>query len=192
VRALISGLSLLEEWLAARQEIANKVPGTRLSGRWYRPEIPLNAITEHARLVLLGDPGSGKSTVLRYLVVWLAETLLAGNAAEKPVPLFCPLGRVAQRLSADPESDLETLIDVLLQPIIGAAGLRAELRAPMLAAWRTGSVLLCLDGLDEVSGILEPTRLGLRSRRERIAEAIRQLARQLGRAHCRHLPDEAL
>ncbi len=146
--------------------------------------------------MLLGGPGSGKSTLLRYLAVSIAEALLRGRDPAKPLPIpfFCPLGPVARRLSNDPEGDLEALIDALLRPVLGPADLRAGLRDSVLLAWRKGGALICLDGLDEVPGTLEATTQGRRSRRERIAEAIRRLDRQLDRSRlvvtCRTRPYE--
>jgi formylglycine-generating enzyme required for sulfatase activity len=155
-----------------------------------RLELVTEAIHTTSRLVLLGAPGSGKSTVLRYLVVMLAEAVLNGQTAlpevcgwddldRLPIPLFVQLGQIARHLGDDPEHDLETLLTALLKPV-EAAGLREGIRATLLSAWRTGGVLLCLDGLDEVSGVPTTTRQGQRSPRERIAEAIRQLAIQIG------------
>src|SRR5262249_27119095 len=157
--------------------------------------LPIHAVASLRRLVLLGSPGSGKSTVLRHLVVQLAEALLAGRDPDKsplPVPFFGQLGLVAQQLGANPARDLDTLIDMLVQPVVGAAGLRASLRETIFQAWRRGGALLCLDGLDEVAGVA--TAPGAPSHRERIAEAIRRLAIQIGRSRivvtCRTRPYE--
>ena len=183
-------------WQRVQRDVQHRRLSSPLRGHWYRPEQPLNAIESNLRLVLLGNPGSGKSTVLRYLAVWIAEALLRGRDPQKPLPIpfFCPLGPVAQHLSNDPADDLGVLIDALLRPVLGPAGLRAGLRESVLLAWRKGGALLCLDGLDEVPGTLEGSTQGLRSRRERVAEAIRQLQRQLDRSRlvvtCRTRPYE--
>jgi len=198
---LLAGVPLAEEWAGLRRQVA--ATDARLTGHWYRPELAVAAAATQPRLVLLGGPGSGKSTVLRYLVVALAETLLAGRPAADvpgwqdmtslPIPLFCQLGRVAQRLGDDPDADLDTLIAALLAPI-EQGRMRAGLAPAILRAWRGGGALLCLDGLDEVGATPEPTQHGLRSRRERLAAAIRSLADQVGRARivvtCRTRPYE--
>jgi len=194
--AWITGRAPDQVWEAARRDLEGVQAPQTLSGHWYRPEQPLDAIRACPRLVLLGGPGSGKSTLLRYLAVSIAEALLRGRDPAKPLPIpfFCPLGPVAGRLSNDPEGDLEALIDALLRPVLGPAGLRAGLRDSVLLAWRKGGALICLDGLDEVPGALEATTQGRRSRRERIAEAIRRLDRQLDRSRlvvtCRTRPYE--
>ncbi len=191
----LSAEPLAAQWAALRRAV-EAAPDRPLSGHWYRPELPINAIGAHRRLVLLGSPGSGKSTALRFLTVWLAEALLVGRDPTKPlpVPFFCQLGRVAQDLGDNPTGDLAALITALMAPVVGAAGLRADLRETIFQAWRRGGALLCLDGLDEVTGVAEPTRAGARSRRERMADAIRQLAAQIGRARivvtCRTKPYE--
>jgi predicted NACHT family NTPase len=56
-----------------------------LSGAWYRPELTIEAAAVEQRVVLLGKPGAGKSTVQRYLVVSLAEALLVGRTADGAV-----------------------------------------------------------------------------------------------------------
>ena len=164
----------------------------RVVGQWYEPELAVEALAAvRSRVVLLGDPGSGKSTVLRYLVVCIAEALLAGMTVGPadlrgwagrplPVPIFCPLGTVAKELDASPHGDLDRLVAAVLRPLYGAGGLREGMRETLLRAWHGGGVLLCFDGLDEVSGTPEPTQEGSLSRRERLAEAIRCLALEVG------------
>src|SRR6185295_11747719 len=71
-----------------------------------RSALAIEAIAHHRRLVLLGEPGSGKSTVLRYLALLLARRL-RGDAVtipgwpddETPIPILCPLGQVAAALA---------------------------------------------------------------------------------------------
>ncbi len=178
-RAWITGRPPDQIWQSVWRDLERIRLSEPLRGRWYRPEQALDALAAHPRLVLLGSPGAGKSTVLRYLAVQTAEELLSGGEKPLPIPFFCPLGLVAQRLSNDPEDDVEVLIDTLLGPALGPAGLRAGLREAVLQAWRRGGALICLDGLDEAPGTPEATTRGRRSRRERIAEAIRRLDRQI-------------
>ncbi len=193
--------SLTLQWERSLRQLRND-PETR-SGTWYRPELAVEAVAMQPRLVLLGGPGSGKSTALRYLILMLAEALLAGssrlelhgwdNVSILPIPLFCQLGQVAKKLGDNPSSDVQTLITALLTPVEGI-GVREDIRATMIHAWRTGSSLLCFDGMDEVSATPEPTSDRRRSRRERVVEAIHQFANQIGPARivvtCRTKPYE--
>jgi len=181
-------------------------PDQCFGGRWYEPELAVEALAApHAQLVLLGDPGSGKSTVLRYLVVSIAEALLSGATTAPadlrgwegkplPVPIFCPLAPIAKNLSDDPGSDLDHLVSAVIYTVTGSSHSREGLRATLLKSWRLGGVLLCFDGLDEVSSTLETTRAGTMSRRERIAVALHQLNQEMGDSRvvvtCRTRPYE--
>lgn len=183
-----------ERWQSARRELSALPETNTMRGRWTAPEDPIKAIAQSPRLVLLGNPGAGKSTLLRFLIVGLAEAILSGRDKPLPVPCFLQLGQVAPQLDNNPGNDLAALINALLTPVIGEAGLRAGLSDKLLSAWRAGGALICLDGLDEVSGVVAQTAQGLLSPRERLAEAIRRLASQLGRTPmvvtCRTRPYE--
>jgi len=164
-----------------------------------RPELAPEAMAEQRRLVLLGAPGSGKSTVLRYLTVLLARHYLDPqqhpppfSANPSPVPLFCPLGLVASALADKQpgESDGAVFWRVLEAQLDGAAGLRAGLGSHLRAALRDGAAILLLDGLDEL-----PASPGLdgRSIRARVSQAIQSAVRELSRSarvvvSCRVLP----
>ncbi|MEI6775651.1 MAG: hypothetical protein WCK70_01995, partial [Chloroflexales bacterium] len=170
--------ALSHVWHEARRTLGGR--GVR-EGQWYRPEGLIVAIGQgqgRPRLVLLGSPGSGKSTGLRHLTVFIATALLSGTKTLR-IPFFCPLGPVAQALGDDPRKDVDTLVEALLRPALGAGGLRAGLRARVQAAIIAGNAFLFFDGLDEVSGVPEPTTGGPRSRRERVADAIRAFAHQV-------------
>jgi formylglycine-generating enzyme required for sulfatase activity/energy-coupling factor transporter ATP-binding protein EcfA2 len=124
----------------------------------FRPQLATEAIRRNQRLVLLGEPGSGKSTVLRYLALLLAlriqgeqVTLPPGwDDSFLPVPLFCPLGTVAELLrSTQPDPD-QALWQAIQQAFDDKQGSRAGLRDHLLDAIRRGGVLLLFDGLDEL------------------------------------------
>jgi formylglycine-generating enzyme required for sulfatase activity len=106
------------------------------------------AAERHRRgLVILGDPGSGKTTHLKRLLIWCldkdkgpASLGLDANL----VPVFLPLRRL---------EDLETTIDRFIEGQIDEqVGLVPGFGKRLLAR---GGLLLLFDGLDEVA---DPTR----------------------------------
>lgn len=113
------------------------------------------ALSRRRQLVLLGGPGSGKSTFLRYLAVALARAGdalpdLPGWQGGALLPIYASLGGFAawareQALKLDGAS----LWRYLLEQSEGLAldGLAAQIKR----AYRAGRVLLLLDGLDEVA-----------------------------------------
>jgi formylglycine-generating enzyme required for sulfatase activity len=128
-----------------------------------KPLSALDAATQFPRLVLLGDPGSGKSTFVRQLASRLAAACL-GETEPLPgwgncqLPLLITLRDLSPRLSSlslDGLSDGEQqqlLADAVHQQwradleLLGAGDLTNRLEE-ILAEW---SVVLILDGLDEV------------------------------------------
>ena len=149
--------------------------------RIVRPELAIDAIRDHRKIVLLGEPGSGKSTVLRWLAVQLALAAqgiavspLAPADATPPIPILLPLGQL-DRLLADPHADpYQVLLQALATELDGGEltpGLSAHLRP----ALRRGGVILLLDGLDELPAI----GAGAQSPRVRAAAGIRTLAQKL-------------
>lgn len=128
--------------------------GERLSG----PQPVLDLLLQNDGLVLLGDPGSGKTTFVKFLLLSLAlgEGEVLGLAARLPV--YLPLAAWARALAAGEALAFEELLARYYQDVHPAVG---ELLARGLAS---GRALLLLDGLDEVHDRGIQTELGRRVR----------------------------
>jgi hypothetical protein len=108
-----------------------------------QPMLELLADPSQRKLVVLGDPGSGKSLLLQYLVLAWAEAgdPLLGDA---PLPLLIELRDYASRRV---KGEVNDLIDYLGR----AESLRWRLDQDALEHWlRHNRTQVLLDGLDEV------------------------------------------
>ncbi len=137
----------------------------------------LEAVQRRARLALLGEPGSGKSTFVRYLAWALAlheldpsqAPSLPGWDGEQPrLPVLMPLRTLAGRIARDGCGDQALYV-----------ALRDELEAycthdiddALSAALSRGAALLLFDGLDEVP----PTATATAADRLTTLQAVRSI-----------------
>lgn len=116
------------------------------------------ALLKFRKLVIVGDPGSGKSTFLKYIALALAQAATQANpsiALDKlciqeplPIPIFISCWDLSDYLSLRKEVSLNTLCDFLAERLNTAGfSLTSTDIAQLLA---TGSCCLLFDGLDEV------------------------------------------
>ncbi|MFY0581211.1 NACHT domain-containing protein [Cystobacter fuscus] len=103
--------------------------------------------------MVLGDPGSGKTTVLRWLAVLAAGGPLSWaeqmGTAERLLPVLVSVGRLAQlRSRLGEDCSVLDALAVYLQD--RGVGDEAELRLFLEGTLGAGECLLLLDGLDEV------------------------------------------
>lgn len=140
--------------LAGRKATAEEVAaiGERLS----EPQPLLDLLTKHAGLVILGDPGAGKTTFLKYLALCLAlgeEALPGLTAAIGPrLPILVPLSAYANTLA---EADIA--LDDFLGDYYRKQGIKLPLDTLLSTALTSGQALLMLDGLDEVQALEQRT-----------------------------------
>jgi HEAT repeat protein/tRNA A37 threonylcarbamoyladenosine biosynthesis protein TsaE len=147
--------------LALRRELADEM--RRLAATVERQRVDAREVLEHPRLVILGDPGSGKTTFLRYLALTFAE----GREAAKQrlgfeaewLPILLPIDAYAAALRVEPELSLTDYL-----PRYFAS---RELDLPELSAYfrqelAAGRCLVLLDGLDTVIDSAERLRVARR------------------------------
>lgn len=136
----------------ARQHETKDIPSTRLLA-------PKNRLSRH--LTLLGDAGSGKTTILRHLVGALAKARLdkspdfarqqTGLAGEPLIPLLIPLRHYAHfcQPPAGPGISLNSFLDFLPVYVKETYNLDLDLNF-FRQLLESGASFLALDGFDEV------------------------------------------
>ncbi len=109
-----------------------------------------DVLRQESRLVVLGDPGAGKTTFLRYVALALAEGERAARdrlgLAGSWLPIYLPLAAYNQELQKERVSLEDYVLHYWDTRSFGRPGMD-QLVAQALDA---GKVLLLLDGLDEV------------------------------------------
>ncbi len=101
----------------------------------------LQAVEKYSKLRVLGKPGSGKTTFLKYLAIQCNRQKFAATQ----VPIFITLRDFAQNYQKKPQVDL---LEFIHQEFITAD--ISEL-AIIKKLFQGGRILLLIDGLDEVS-----------------------------------------
>jgi len=124
--------------------------GRRIEGRHVEFDDVREAVAKYRRILLLGEPGSGKTTTLERLVYDYADA--ARDDDQKPLPLLVKLGGYTD--SGSFENYLAHSLGRL---------------APYLEDYRaSGRLVLLLDGLNEMP------RAGYAARAERIQSTLKQ------------------
>jgi formylglycine-generating enzyme required for sulfatase activity len=108
----------------------------------------LKVLQKHSGVIVLGDPGAGKTTFVKYLALRLARGEGAKIGLSDYLPILLPLAAFANALQTR---------DIRLDDFIAEyfAGIGADLPVgPMLKeSLKVGRALILLDGLDEVRDI---------------------------------------
>ena len=119
-------------------------------GNWAdEAETLIDALAENRRLVLLGDPGIGKSTFLNY-VAWLLSRP-ATNALIDRLGWRLPLPMVLRDLPVRGVRNFDGLLEAFLSREMSTPLLGDE-RRYLMQTLEEGRAFLLLDGIDELGG----------------------------------------
>jgi formylglycine-generating enzyme required for sulfatase activity/energy-coupling factor transporter ATP-binding protein EcfA2 len=129
--------------LAGRKptEAETEALGPRVS----EPQPILGLLKKHDGLVILGDPGSGKSTFLKFLALSLATGQEKLLGRKRRIPILLPLAAYANAIV-----EKEIPVDRFVAQYYEQRGVAVPLGEVLKQAFKKGSLLLLLDGLDEV------------------------------------------
>jgi internalin A len=128
-----------------------------VADRWVSPDVDpeqwpatthvLDALAQHPRLVLLGDPGSGKSTLVHWVAWQLAAHHDGGRSPwTERLGRLVPLPIVLRDLHIGPGITWEKLLDAFMQTAMG----RLLTLANVQRILSDGRAMIMLDGLDEI------------------------------------------
>ncbi len=127
---------------ASQQEC--EAMGERLSD----PQPLLQLMRKNDGLIILGDPGAGKTTFLKFLTLTLATGQGKVIGLSQRLPVLVPLSAYANVLA---ENDIP--LHRFIARYYEERGVELPLGELLEHALKTGGVLLLLDGLDEVKDL---------------------------------------
>lgn len=137
----------------SEQEIHPDIPPSN----WPSCLDPFAALREHRHLVLLGDPGSGKSTLVSCISWQLCRPNLKGDSVwGKQFVGVLPLPMILRELRLKSDLTWEGLLDAFLEHRIGKL---LHDRKTIEALLSNGRAFVLLDGLDEVGNLTIRRRL---------------------------------
>jgi len=130
-----------------------------------RPLSTLEALAQapNRRIVLLGLPGAGKSTFVRYLALRMAQALtdrsrdlaedLPGWTRQPLLPLIVSLGRLAESIPPGTERGNAEWVERFVRATLDADEHLKGYGDALLDELRRDGGLICFDGLDEVASL---------------------------------------
>ncbi|MDQ2696731.1 MAG: NACHT domain-containing protein, partial [Pseudomonadota bacterium] len=116
-----------------------------LAGRLSEPQPVLEWLQKQDGLIILGDPGAGKTTFLKYLVLKLAQGEGRELSLGDRLPILVPLSGYANALE---EADVR--LDDYIARFYHDLGADLPVKELLAEALAGGGALVLLDGLDEV------------------------------------------
>ncbi len=124
----------------------------------FRQTLATEAVAVNRGLVLLGDPGSGKSTFLRHLAWALAQrgldrvsehtALFGWDDQRRLLPVIVPLRELAGRIARGAQVSRTPVLDVLRDEMTGKDVTQVD--DLLTVSLNNGAALVMFDGLDEV------------------------------------------
>lgn len=129
--------------LAGRKAAPEEVEAMGRSSGQAQPVLDL--LRDHGGVILLGDPGAGKSTFLKFLALALATGQGDKLGLGERLPVLVPLAAYADDLA-----DGDVALGEFVARYYQKRGVDLPLDAILEPALAKGRVLLLLDGLDEV------------------------------------------
>lgn len=137
---------------STREIHADTAPGT-----WPTLTQAIKAIQKYHHLVLLGDPGSGKSTLVSCLTWQLSRPkIVKHNLWTEALGGLVPLPMILRDLKLRADISWQGLLDAFLEHRVGKL-LRTRQRIEQLL--ESGRALVLLDGLDEIGDLTTRRRL---------------------------------
>ncbi|MEH2182353.1 NACHT domain-containing NTPase [Nostoc sp.] len=127
----------LDELLKKFKTSANEVERIGIGQIIEKRVSGLEVVKCNSRLMILGKPGAGKTTFLKYLAI----ECISGNFQEGQVPVFITLKEFAET------DEQPSLYNFIVQKIVGFNQIT---NAQVLNLLSLGKFLILLDGLDEV------------------------------------------
>ncbi|MGD8605303.1 MAG: HEAT repeat domain-containing protein, partial [Anaerolineales bacterium] len=127
--------------------VPNLLDWTYLSGVYQSPSIPIgHALDTGANILIVGQPGIGKSTALAYTASMIANHDPAIGKASEKTPVFIHAADLGlhREGGSDPLKDLVAAVQLNLSPNVGS-----RMSNYLQSRLGRGVVLLILDGLDE-------------------------------------------
>ncbi len=108
----------------------------------------LNVLQRHSGVVVLGDPGAGKTTFVKYLALRLARGEGKQIGLDDYLPILLPLAAFANALTAR-----DIRLDDFIAEYFAGIGADLPIGEMLKEALNAGRALILLDGLDEVRDI---------------------------------------
>lgn len=116
--------------------------------RFGHPVSLLDVIQKHSGVIVLGDPGAGKTTFVKYLALRLARGEGKQIGLDDYLPILLPLAAFANALQTR-----DIRLDDFIAEYFTGIGADLPIGAMLREALKMGRALILLDGLDEVRDI---------------------------------------